>query len=42
MNLESPKVTVEKSAEYLYTALSEVKKYEKENFTDWTCLSGCK
>lgn len=29
MNLESPKVTVEKSAEYLYTALSEVKNFEK-------------
>ena len=29
MNLESPKVTVEKSAEYLFTALSDVKSYEK-------------
>lgn len=29
MNLESPKVTVEKSAEYLYTALSDVKNFEK-------------
>jgi ribosome-associated toxin RatA of RatAB toxin-antitoxin module len=28
MNLESPKVTVEKSAEYLFNALSEVKNYE--------------
>jgi len=29
MNLESPKVTVEKSAEYLFHALSDVKSYEK-------------
>lgn len=29
MNLESPKVTVEKSAEYLYTQLSDVKNFEK-------------
>ena len=29
MNLESPKVTVAKSAEYLYTALSDVKNFEK-------------
>ena len=29
MNLESPKVTVEKSAEYLFHALSDVKNYEK-------------
>ena len=29
MNLESPKVTVEKSAEYLFNALSDVKNYEK-------------
>ena len=29
MNLESPKVTVEKSAEYLFTALSDVKNFEK-------------
>lgn len=29
MNLESPKVTVEKSAEYLFTQLSYVKNYEK-------------
>ena len=29
MNLESPKVTVEKSAEYLYTKLSDVKNFEK-------------
>jgi ribosome-associated toxin RatA of RatAB toxin-antitoxin module len=28
MNLESPKVTVEKSAEYLFNALSDVNKYE--------------
>ncbi|RAR70614.1 SRPBCC family protein [Flavobacterium aciduliphilum] len=28
MNLESPKVTVEKSAAYLYTQLSDVKNYE--------------
>ena len=29
MNLESPKVTVSQSAEYLFNALSEVKNYEK-------------
>jgi hypothetical protein len=29
MNLESPKVTVEKSAEYLYTQLSDVRNFEK-------------
>jgi ribosome-associated toxin RatA of RatAB toxin-antitoxin module len=29
MNLESPKVTVEKSAEFLFNALSDVKSYEK-------------
>ena len=29
MNLESPKVTVEKSADYLFHALSDVKNYEK-------------
>jgi ribosome-associated toxin RatA of RatAB toxin-antitoxin module len=29
MNLESPKVTVEKSAEYLFQALSDVKNFEK-------------
>lgn len=29
MNLESTKVTVEKSAEYLFTQLSDVKNYEK-------------
>ena len=29
MKLESPKVTVEKSAEYLYNALSDVKNFEK-------------
>lgn len=29
MNLESPKVTVEKSAEYLFEALSDVKNFEK-------------
>lgn len=28
MNLESPKVTVSKSAEYLFNSLSDVKKYE--------------
>jgi ribosome-associated toxin RatA of RatAB toxin-antitoxin module len=28
MNLESPKVNVSKSAEYLFDALSDVKKYE--------------
>lgn len=28
MNLESPKVTVQKSAEYLFNALSDVKNYE--------------
>ncbi|AWA30341.1 orotate phosphoribosyltransferase [Flavobacterium magnum] len=29
MNLESPKVTVEKSAQYLFDALSQVSNYEK-------------
>jgi carbon monoxide dehydrogenase subunit G len=29
MNLESPKVTVEKSDEYLFKALSDVKNFEK-------------
>lgn len=29
MNLESPKVTVEKSAAYLFNALSDVKNFEK-------------
>jgi ribosome-associated toxin RatA of RatAB toxin-antitoxin module len=29
MNLESPKVTVEKSAEYLFNELSDVNSYEK-------------
>lgn len=29
MNLESPKVTVEKTAEYLYTKLSDIKNFEK-------------
>lgn len=29
MNLESPKVTVEKSAEYLFTQLSDIKNFEK-------------
>lgn len=29
MNLESPKVTVEKSAEYLYRQLSDVRNFEK-------------
>jgi hypothetical protein len=29
MNLESPKVTVAQSAEYLYNALSDVKNFEK-------------
>ena len=29
MNLESPKVTVDKTAEYLFHALSDVKNYEK-------------
>ncbi|MFM2213685.1 MAG: hypothetical protein RL427_948 [Bacteroidota bacterium] len=29
MNLESPNVTVEKSAEYLFNALSDVKNFEK-------------
>jgi ribosome-associated toxin RatA of RatAB toxin-antitoxin module len=29
MNLESPKVTVEKSAEYLFNALIDVKNFEK-------------
>jgi hypothetical protein len=29
MNLESPKVTLEKSAEYVFNALSDVKNFEK-------------
>lgn len=29
MNLESPKVTLEKSSEYIFNALSDVKNYEK-------------
>lgn len=29
MNLESPKVTVDKSAEYLFNALTDVKNFEK-------------
>jgi hypothetical protein len=29
MNLESPKVTVEKSSEYLYNQLSDIKNFEK-------------
>lgn len=29
MNLESPKVTVEKSAEYIYSQLSDIKNFEK-------------
>ena len=29
MNLESPKVTIEKSAEYLFNALTDVKNFEK-------------
>ncbi|KIX22643.1 orotate phosphoribosyltransferase [Flavobacterium sp. 316] len=29
MNLESPKVTVDKSSEYLFTALTDVKNFEK-------------
>lgn len=29
MNLESPKVTVEQSAEYIFNALSDVKNFEK-------------
>ena len=29
MNLESPKVTVDKSAEYLFNALNDVKNFEK-------------
>jgi hypothetical protein len=29
MNLESPKVTVEKSSEYLFNALTDVKSFEK-------------
>lgn len=42
MNLESPKVTVEKSAEYLYTQLSDVKNFEKlmpENIVKFEVLS---
>ena len=41
MNLESPKVTVEKSAEYLFTQLSEVKNFEKlmpENISKFEVL----
>ncbi|HLF52719.1 SRPBCC family protein [Flavobacterium sp.] len=29
MNLESPKVTIEKSAEYLFNAMTDVKNFEK-------------
>jgi hypothetical protein len=29
MNLESPKITVEKSSEYLFNALTDVKNFEK-------------
>lgn len=29
MNLESPKVTVQKSAEYLFNALTDIKNFEK-------------
>lgn len=29
MNLESPKVTVEKSAEYIFNALTDIKNFEK-------------
>ena len=29
MNLESPKTSVEKSAQYLFDSLSDVKNYEK-------------
>ena len=29
MNLESPKVTVEKPAQYIFDALSDVKNFEK-------------
>lgn len=29
MNLESPKVTIDKSAEYLFNALTDVKNFEK-------------
>jgi hypothetical protein len=29
MNLESPKVTVEKSAQYLFDSLSDVRNFEK-------------
>lgn len=29
MNLESPKITVQKSAEYMFTALSDVRNFEK-------------
>ncbi len=29
MNLESPKVTIEKSAEYIFNALTDVKNFEK-------------
>ena len=42
MNLESPKVTVEQSAEYLFNALSDVKNFEKlmpENIAKFEVLS---
>ena len=41
MNLESPKVTVEKSAQHLFNALSDVKNFEKlmpENISKFEVL----
>jgi hypothetical protein len=43
MNLESPKVTVEKSAHYLFNALSDVKNFEKlmpESIAKFEVLEG--
>jgi hypothetical protein len=42
MNLESPRVTVAKSAEYIYTQLSDIKNFEKlmpENIAKFEVLS---
>ena len=42
MNIQSPKVSVEKSAEYLYNALTDVKSFEKlmpENIAKFEVLS---
>lgn len=43
MNLESPKVTVEKSAEYIFNALTDVKNFEKlmpENIAKFEVIDG--